>query len=31
VFSESMTIAVTLRAGPGEYSGRLVKMPGAIG
>ena len=26
-----MTMAVTLRAGPGEYSGRLVKRPGAIG
>ena len=24
------TIAVTLRAGPGEYSTRLVKIPGAI-
>ena len=30
VLSVSMTMAVTLRAGPGEYSGRLVKMPGAI-
>ena len=31
VLSVSMTMAVTLRAGPGEYSGRLVKRPGAIG